>query len=199
MKVKSCVWRWCAVLLSIVFLGTVLQAQSVHGTLAGVVSDTTGAVIAGAKVDIVNMSTAAAYNTKTTSVGVFRFEDVALGEYTITVTSPGFKTALTKGVLVQIGTVSSITITLQTGAASEQVTVNSEGPTIETDSSDIGGVISEKQIVDLPLALGGVGAMRANEAFIFCNLQPRVPEPPTATTASSFRRLPAARTTATKC
>ena len=178
MKVKSCVWRWCAVLLSIVFLGTVLQAQSVHGTLAGVVSDTTGAVIAGAKVDIVNMSTAAAYNTKTTSVGVFRFEDVALGEYTITVTSPGFKTALTKGVLVQIGTVSSITITLQTGAASEQVTVNSEGPTIETDSSDIGGVISEKQIVDLPLALGGVGAMRANEAFIF--LQPATTGPGTA-------------------
>lgn len=178
MRFKSHFLSCCAVLSMLMIVGAVLQAQSVHGTLAGVVTDSTGAVIPGARVDIVNTGTAATYNATTTSVGVFRFEDVALGDYTITVTAAGFKTALTKNVLVQIGTVASISVTLQPGAASEQVTVTSEGPALETESSDVGGVISEKQIVDLPLALGGVGALRANEAFIF--LQPATTGPGTA-------------------
>lgn len=178
MRLKSHFLSCCAVLSMLMIVGAVLQAQSVHGTLAGVVTDSTGAVIPGARVDIVNTGTAATYNATTTSVGVFRFEDVALGDYTITVTAAGFKTALTKNVLVQIGTVASISVTLQPGAASEQVTVTSEGPALETESSDVGGVISEKQIVDLPLALGGVGALRANEAFIF--LQPATTGPGTA-------------------
>ena len=178
MRLKSYFWSCCAVLTMFMLVAPVLQAQSVHGTLAGIVTDSTGAVIPGAKVDIVNTGTAATYNATTTSVGVFRFEDVALGDYTVTVTATGFKTGLTKNVLVQIGTVASISVSLQPGAASEQVTVTSEGPALETESSDVGGVISEKQIVDLPLALGGVGALRANEAFIF--LQPATTGPGTA-------------------
>lgn len=166
----SRVWKYFSVFLSMLLLGTVLNAQSVHGTLAGTVTDSTGAVIGGAKVDIVNTNTAATYSGTTTSVGVFRFEDVSLGTYVVTVTAQGFKTAVTKGVLVQIGTVASVNITMQPGAVAEQVTVSSEGLTLETQSSDIGGVITEKQITELPLALGGVGAMRAEEAFVF--LQP---------------------------
>ena len=182
----------------ILLTGSVMRAQSVHGTLAGTVADSTGAVIAGAKVDVVNTGTASTYTATTTSAGIFRFEDVALGNYVVTVTAQGFKTAVTKGVLVQIGTVASVSISLQPGTVSEEVTVTSSGPTLETESSDMGGVISEKQIVDLPLALGGVGAMRANEAFIF--LQPATTGPvlPTATMESFFRRWPAARITATK-
>ena len=83
---------------------------------------------------------------------MFRFEDVALGEYTITVSADGFKTSLTKNVLVQIGTVAAVDVSLQPGAVAEQVTVTSEGTRLETESSDIGGVVSEKQITELPLA-----------------------------------------------
>jgi hypothetical protein len=169
------IWKFCTVLLGALFLGAVALGQSVHGTLAGVVSDSTGAVIPGAKVSIVNSETAAAYSMMTTSAGVYHFEDVSLGKYTITVSATGFKTSITKEVLVQIGTVSAVDVTLEPGAVSDQVTVTSEGPTLETESSDVGGVVTEKQIVDLPLALGGVGAMRANEAFIF--LQPATTGP----------------------
>ena len=178
MRNCSQVWRSFTIGLLILLTGTVLRAQSVHGTLAGTVADSTGAVVTGAKVDIVNTSTATTYTATTTSAGIFRFEDVALGNYVITVTAQGFKTSVTKGVLVQIGTVASVAIALQPGTVSEEVTVTSSGPTLETESSDMGGVISEKQIVDLPLALGGVGAMRANEAFIF--LQPATTGPGTA-------------------
>jgi len=170
--------RYCAVLSLVLIFGIAGQAQSVHGTLAGVVTDSSGAVIQGATVDIRNTSTGTKYAATTTTAGVFRFSDIDLGQFDVTVTAPGFKGSVTKGVLVQIGTVSAMTIALEPGAVSEQVTVTSEGPAIETESSDIGGVISEKQIVDLPLALGGVGAMRANEAFIF--LQPATTGPGTA-------------------
>jgi hypothetical protein len=64
---------------------------------------------------------------------------------------------------------------MQPGAVSEEVTVSSTGLTLETESSDMGGVVTEKQITELPLALGGVGAMRANEAFVF--LQPATTGP----------------------
>jgi hypothetical protein len=151
-------------------------AQSVHGTLAGVVSDTTGAVLAGAKVSIVNTGTGTTYSTTTTSVGLYRFEDIALGEYDVTVTAPGFKKAVEKGVLVQIATVSSRDITLQPGAATESVTVSAEGLAIQAQSSDIGGVISEKEMEDLPIALAtGVGALRSVEDFMF--LQPATSGP----------------------
>jgi len=168
-------WRCSAAVLLLLLLAAGLQAQSVHGSLAGVIFDPTGAVIAGAKVRIVNSATNTSYNATSTSVGVFRFEDVALGSYVVTVTAPQFKTSVTQGVLVQIGTVASLDVTLQPGQVSEQVTVTTNGPTLETETSDIGGIVTEKQIVDLPLALGGVGAMRANEAFIF--LQPATTGP----------------------
>jgi hypothetical protein len=167
--------RLCTVFSLILLCGVVLHAQSVQGTLAGVVTDTSGAVIANAKVSVVNTSTGSAYAGATTNAGVFRFPEVALGHYTITVTAEGFKSSVEKDVLVEIGTVASVNITLHPGSVAEQVTVTSEGPSIETETSDIGGVISAKQIVDLPLALGGVGAMRANEAFIF--LQPATTGP----------------------
>ena len=118
----SRIWRFCTVLSLILLSGAGLIAQSVHGTLAGVVSDPSGAVIQNAKVSIVNTATGVTYNTTATSVGAFRFEDIALGEYDVTVTSPGFKTEVEKGVLVQIATVASRTIVLKPGAATESVT-----------------------------------------------------------------------------
>ena len=102
MRNCSQVWRSFAICLLILFTGAVVRAQSVHGTLAGTVADSTGAVIGGAKVDVVNTGTAATYTATTTSAGIFRFEDVALGNYVVTATAQGFKTSVTKGVLVQI-------------------------------------------------------------------------------------------------
>ncbi len=97
--------------------------------MAGVVTDTTGAVIADAKVSLLNEGSGAAYSGSTTSAGIYRFEDVALGQYTVTVGAAGFKTSVTKNVLVQIGTVAAVDVVLQPGAVAEQVTVTSEGTT----------------------------------------------------------------------
>jgi hypothetical protein len=164
--------------------GVFLHAQSAQGTLAGVVTDSAGALVRDAKVGIINQSTGAGYAATTTADGIFRFPEVALGRYTITVSAPGFKSSVTKDVLVQITTVAAVNVVLQPGAITEQVTVTSEGPSLETESSDIGGVVSTQQIVDLPLALGGVGALRAAEGFVF--LQPATTGPGTANSSNGI-------------
>src|SRR6202021_2485945 len=68
---------------------------------------------------------------------------------------------------ITIGNVSALNLTLTAGSTTEIVNVDASAPSIETQSSDVGGTIQARQIVQLPLALGGVGALRSPEAFIF--------------------------------
>ena len=143
-------------------------AQSARGALAGNVTDSTGAVIPGANISAVNQSTGGKNETKSTSAGAYRFPDLPIGVYTVTVTAPGFATATNTGVQVEINVTASLSVTLKTGAVSEVVSVDASGNRIETESSDIGGTISNKQIEDLPLSLAsGVGGLRSPETFVF--------------------------------
>ena len=141
--------------------------QSVRGTLAGNVTDPTGAVIPGAKIAATNSGTGQTSNTVSTSAGSFRFPDLPLGPYDVTVSATGFQSATFKGVLVQIQNTTALDVKLQPGTTTQTVTVDANAPTIETESSDLGGIVSSRQIIQLPLALGGVGALRSPEAFEF--------------------------------
>ena len=155
--------------LAVVFmLGLHLaHAQTNQGQIAGNIVDSTGAAVPNATVTAKNESNGAIYNAVSSSAGSYRFPSIQLGRYTVTANSPGFKASENTGVEVRVGTVSSLDITLSTGGTSETITVAANAPTIETESSDIGGTVNSRQIIDLPLALGGVGAMRSPESFVF--------------------------------
>ena len=142
-------------------------AQTVRGGLAGTVSDPSGAVIPGATVQAKNEATGDISTTVSTSAGSYRFPELPLGRYDITVTAPGFQNGVFTGVLVQIQQITPLDAKLQAGGGTETVTVDANAPTIQTQSSDIGGIVTARQIVELPLALGGVGALRSPEAFEF--------------------------------
>lgn len=142
-------------------------AQTNEGQLSGNVLDSTGAQVPNAKITAKNEATGSTYNAQSTSAGNYRFPSIHLGRYTITTTAAGFKSTVNTGVEVRIGTVTAFDITLSIGGANEIVTVESNAPTIETQSSEVGGTVTTRQIVDLPLALGGVGAMRSVESFVF--------------------------------
>jgi hypothetical protein len=161
---------------SLVALGTlfllisgIALAQSDRGTIAGSVVDSTGAAVGGASVVMRGTATGNTYKTVTTPEGVYRIGDVAIGRYDVTVTISGFKSSVQTGVQVQINTVTALNITLQPGDVKEEVTVVSDAPTIQTESSDIGTVIGTKQIEDLPLSLNATGQsfVRSPETFIF--------------------------------
>src|SRR5712692_1800280 len=144
-------------------------AQSDRGTIAGSVVDSTGAAVSGSSVIVRGADTGSVYKTVSTGEGTYRISDIAIGRYDVTVEFPGFKSSLHQGVLVQISTVAALNITLQVGDTKEEVTVQADAPTIQTESSDIGTVVGEKQIEDLPLALNSTGQslVRSPETFIF--------------------------------
>src|SRR5437879_13799444 len=90
-----------------------------------------------------------------------------VGAYDIVVTAPGFKTAKQTGFVIQIGTVAALDITLDPGDVNVEVSVVADMPTLQTESSDVGTVVSTRQIEELPLAVAGTGQskLRSPEPF----------------------------------
>lgn len=142
-------------------------AQTNQGQIAGTVLDNSGAAVANATVTAKSEDTGSVYTAKSSNGGAYRFPSIALGHYTLSTAASGFKENVNTGVEVRVGTVTALDISLSIGGASETVNVTSDAPTVQTESSEVGGTVSERQIVELPLALGGVGAMRSPEAFVF--------------------------------
>jgi hypothetical protein len=143
-------------------------AQSTRGALAGNVTDTSGAVVVGAKIVAVGVDTGVKTETVSTSSGAYRFSELALGRYNITITAPGFNASVNRGVLITINSTTALNVILKPGAVTESITIDASAPTIESESSDISGTISQAQIEDLPLSINqGVGALRSPESFSF--------------------------------
>ncbi|MDQ1389120.1 MAG: hypothetical protein QOF56_2574, partial [Acidobacteriaceae bacterium] len=156
-------------IMCLLMLGSAV-AQSDRGTIAGSVLDSSGASVGGATVTIKGVDTGNTYKAVSTPEGVYRVADIEIGRYNVTVEAPGFKTSQQKGVLVQISTVAALNITLQPGDVKEEITVEADAPTLQTESSDVGTVVGDKQIHDLPLSLnstGQSGGVRSPETFIF--------------------------------
>ncbi len=158
-------------------------AQTSGGTIAGTVLDPSGALVPNATVTATGSETGTIYNTVTTSSGSFHFPQMQLGRYDLTIKAPGFKAQQLTGILVTTGNVSPAEVHLATGATSETVTVNEDAPVVQTENSEVSNTISNRQVVDLPLSLGGQSAMRSVESFIF--LAPGTVGPGTASTTST--------------
>jgi len=159
----------CFVGCLLVMLSAFAVAQSDRGTIAGSVVDSTGAAIKDATVTLRGVDTGAAYTTKSTGDGVYRISDVHIGKYDVTVEAPGFKSSVQTGVQIQINTTAALNVTLQPGSVNEQVTVLADAPTLQTESSEVGTVVGDRQIHELPLTLNATGQsfVRSPETFIF--------------------------------
>ncbi len=161
-------WRACLCVLAMLIVPLMSFSQSTRGGMAGTITDSTGAVIPGAKIVVKQTQTGAKYQTVSSSAGAYRFPELALGRYDVTISAAGFNTANRTGVLVTINSTSALNVVLNPGAASESITVDASAPTIESESSEMGGTISQQQIQDLPLAVAaGVGGLRSPETFAF--------------------------------
>lgn len=157
--------------LALFFLATAAASfsQSSRGTIAGTILDSTGAAIQGATITATGVETGAVYKTTSTDTGSYRLPDIQLGTYNISVAAVGFKTSDQKGVVVQINTTSSLDVTLEPGEVTQTVTVNADTPSVQTETSDIGTVVTTRQIMDLPLAIDSTGQshLRSPETFVF--------------------------------
>lgn len=168
-------------------LAAPLLAQSNQGTVAGNVLDASGAAVPHASIVARNLDTGYTATTESSGTGSFRFPAVPLGRYDVTVNANGYRPTKFEGVLVQVNTVTSLDANLTIGSTTEAVTVEASAPSLQTESSEVGGVVTTKQVIELPLALGGVGALRSPEAFVF--LQPGTIGPGTQNTNNGIRQI----------
>jgi hypothetical protein len=112
-------------------------AQLLYGGLVGAVNDAQGAVVPGARVVIVNTDTNFTREATTDAQGAYSFTNIQAGPYTVRVVLQGFREAVRSGVPVTVGQISRVDLTLQVGAMSETVTVQSEAQLLQTDKADV--------------------------------------------------------------
>ncbi len=144
---------WIAILMLLVFLATgpALLAQTATGEVNGTIVDPTGAFIAGVKITIINQGTRISHSTTSNGSGYYLFINLPPGVYTLVAEQQGFKRA--EIVPFELGVNQTITLPLRlaVGAVNETVEVKAEAPLLQLSSSELGTVIPQRAVNDLPL------------------------------------------------
>ena len=144
---------------------TPAMGQINSGSMSGTVADSSGAVIPNAKITATEVQTGTVYNTVANSAGIYTLPALLPGTYTVTVTAPSFKEAQVKGLLIFVSNRTGHDFSLQPGDSDVTVTVDANGPALDTQSSDVGTSFSQQQVEDLPLATGS--ALRSLTTLTF--------------------------------
>src|SRR5882672_4727820 len=145
---------------------TLLIAQSTGGRILGHVSDASGAAVAGVKVNVTNEATGVGRDGTTNESGDYVFLEIQPGHYSLQLEQQGFTTNLHKGVTVDVNQVVTLNMTLQVGQTKEVVEVTSEAPLVDTTSTQLGAVVNNRSVNELPL--------NARDTYQFLQLQPGV-------------------------
>lgn len=128
-----------------------LMAQANLGTILGTVTDPSGALITAAKVTATNLATNESRNSTTNETGYFEIPLLPPGQYNVSFEASGFKREQQNAITLLTGERVRLNSTLQVGAVSEVVEVTAGTPLVKTDSTELGVVIDNKKIVDMPL------------------------------------------------
>src|SRR5437660_1313828 len=136
------------VFLSLLF-SSFLLAQTITGTISGDVTDSTGAVVAGATVTVQNIGTSETRTATSTSTGSYRVPDLAIGKYKVTATAPGFK-SIVRTAEVATGAVTHADFALQLGQRTETVEVEGAAPLVDLSPNNNNYVDSQK-IENVPI------------------------------------------------
>ncbi len=153
--------RNIGVLLLLHLVG-LLHAQD-RGTITGSVLDSSGAVLPTAKVTLLNPATGQKQTVDTNAEGSYTFLSLTAGRYSVTAEKDGFRKAEASNVQVQVNTTSRLDIRMQLGAVQETIQVEAATPLLQTDRSDLGTIVDNRAIQQLPLFING--GLRSNLAF----------------------------------
>jgi hypothetical protein len=142
--------RRLAVFVLFVVFAICARAQFDTATVLGTVTDPSGAVVPHCQVALHNTATGALATVATDDRGEFRFIDVSIGSYELKVTATGFQSAVAKFGL-SVGAHQRVDVSLKLGKAETTVTTTANVTQLETESSERGQVVNEREIVELPL------------------------------------------------
>ncbi len=135
----------------------ILPAQTTSTSVLGTVTDSSGAVLAGAKVTLVNTRTGVKSNGVSTSTGDYLFPLLEIGQYEVTVEAPGFKSEVRKGILLQINEKVRADFSMSIGQVTERVEITAAAATLKTDEASLGNVVEQRRLVELPVNGRNVG------------------------------------------
>ncbi len=144
-------WSAFLVLSLALCLAIPVMAQTNRGVIVGSITDKSGAGVPDATVKVVNVETEQAFTATTNKEGRYVAPGLLPGRYHVEVSQKGFKTAISDIVDLPVGSTLEVSLALQVGTVAEKVTVTATGTELQTESSNLGEVISGRQITELPL------------------------------------------------
>ncbi len=143
--------RLMLALLLLLCAPAALMAQFETATVLGYVRDSSGAVVPGATVTLVDQQTKALVTAQTNAQGSYEFTDVKIGQYEVTAEATGFVTTTTENFTVTVNARQRVDVALKVGSKGESVTVDAAAELLDTDSSERGQVIGQSEVENLPL------------------------------------------------
>nr|MDP9112614.1 carboxypeptidase-like regulatory domain-containing protein [Acidobacteriota bacterium] len=143
--------RIFTLLAATLLVSTSLWAQGAAGSIAGTVTDPSGASIPGAKVTLTDMARGGARALTTDAAGAYAAPNLTPGTYSVKVEFQGFKTTERPNIVLEVGQDIRVDTTLQPGDQTQTVTVTGEAAILNTSNAEVGGSLSNQVINDLPL------------------------------------------------
>src|ERR1700678_2494052 len=127
-------------------------AQTFRGTIQGTVTDSSGAALVGATVQIHNVDTGIDRITTTATDGSYLIPELPIGTYNVIVEMSGFQKVATNGLTVDIGAERRVDVSLKPGQVNQQIVVSGEEvPVVETSSDTLGGSFESESVESLPI------------------------------------------------
>jgi carboxypeptidase family protein/TonB-dependent receptor-like protein len=143
--------RFLLVSSLLLLLAGLCWAQKDTGNIVGTVRDSSGAMVPRASVTITDVDRGTSYSTATNDSGEYVSGPLKIGRYRVKVEKQGFKSVVVGPVQLNVQERPSVNITLQVGQVQQEVTVTSLGPQLQTETSDLGQVVTGQRIETLPL------------------------------------------------
>ncbi len=150
-KLALYIGRLSALMLFLAVNLTLFGQVGANGTITGLVTDPTGAVVPDAKVVLTNTRTGISKTVVSGAEGYFTFTLLLPNQYDITVEKAGFKSLTRAGIHLEVAQTARVDLALQVGQQAEKVTVESQAPLLNTENATIGSTVGEKTVKDLPL------------------------------------------------
>jgi Carboxypeptidase regulatory-like domain len=157
---------WLAVAVMLCGFTLPLPGQGTSGRIVGRISDPSGAVLANVKITLTNQATGVSRDTLSNSTGDYVLVEVVPGVYTVQFELTGFKKDVHKNITVEVNQVVTLNAVMQVGGEQETVEVTSEAPQVDTTSTQLGAVVNDRSVNQLPL--------NTRDTYQFLQLQPGV-------------------------
>jgi hypothetical protein len=132
-------------------IAAVLPAQTITGSITGVVMDASGALIPSAEVTVINKGTNARSVARTNSTGNYAVPLLPRGDYRIEVSAAGFKRFVQEGIELQVQQTARVDVHMTVGEVAESVVVTADAARLETENATLAKVVDNRSIVNLPL------------------------------------------------